>query len=158
MFAIDGPMDSISASTGVSALIHAPAARPPGTPPVPARKEVEPAALMLDQLSSASEATTAVVTRTPAARATIAPGRPILSHSAGLASNPADSTAHGAATGNRYWKPFTGQSWKNTNGTAIQQISSDSRHDHRRAATVTASIPAPLIITGIPIAGGTTAG
>src|SRR6266568_2297348 len=116
MFAIDGPIDSISASTGVSDMIHAPAARPPGTPPVPARNEVEPAALMPDQLSSASDATTAVVTTTPTARAARALSRP------------------------------------------IQQMSSDSRHDHRRTHTTAASIPAAHTITAMPIAGGTTAG
>src|SRR6266700_3343521 len=132
MLAIDGPMDSISASTGVSDLIHAPASRPPGTPPVPARNEVDPAALILDQLSIASQATTAVVATTPTTRPAAALRRPIRSQTTGLASSPAASTAHGAATGSRYWKPFTGHSWKNMMGTAIQETSSDSRHDHRR--------------------------
>src|SRR5437773_12140090 len=127
MFAIDGPMESISASTGVFDLIQSPAARPPGTPPVPARNEPELAALMVDQLSSASEATTAVLTRAPVTLAVVPRRRPIPSQRTGLASNPADRTAHGAATGSRYWKPFTGQSWKNMKGTAIQQVSSDSR-------------------------------
>src|SRR5713226_227300 len=116
MFAIDGPIDSISVSVGVSDLIHVPASRPPGTPPVPARNEVDPAALMLDQLNSASDAATAVVITAPTASAILAWCRQIARQTTGLASNPAASTAHGAATGSRYWKPFTGHNWKNMNG------------------------------------------
>src|SRR6266704_7153015 len=145
MFAIEGPMDSISASPGVSDLIHSPAARPPGTPPVPARKEVEPAALMLDHVRSASAVATAAVTTTATAWPAFTLRWPIQVHTAGLARHPAASTAQGAATGSRYWKPLTGHSWKNMNGTATQQASSDSRHDQRRAARVTASIPAAEI-------------
>src|SRR5258706_1547867 len=158
MFAIDGPIDNISVSVGAADLIHVPASGPPGTPPVRARNEVAPAALMLDQLNSASDAATAAVATTPTARAMLAWCRQITCHTTGLASNPAASTAHGAATGSRYWKPFTGHSWKNMTGTAIQQMSSDSRHDQRRDATAKASIAAALAMTAMPIAGGTTAG
>src|SRR5258708_38936287 len=98
MFAIDGPIDNISVSVGVSDLIHVPASRPPGTPPVPARHEVDPAALMLDQLNSASDAATAAVATTPTARGMLAWCRQQPRPTTELAGHHAHTTAHEAAT------------------------------------------------------------
>src|SRR6266498_4865102 len=62
MFAMDGPIASISEPAGVCLPIHVPAARPPGTPPVPARNVVEDAAVpMLPKDAKTSHAATAAV-------------------------------------------------------------------------------------------------
>src|SRR6266516_5922905 len=158
MFAMDGPTDNTSAPPGVLDCIHTPTSRPPGTPPVPARNEVEFAVSMLVQHVTTSQPATSVIAPALMARPARALPRASLAASSLSVSRPLARTANGATMGSRYWNPFTGQSWKKKTGTTIQHTSSDSRHDQLRASTVASSRPAAHTITGMPMAGGTTVG
>src|SRR5690242_16666275 len=156
MFAMEGPVASICAPSGVWAATHIPASRPPGTPPVPARNEVALAVLMLAQDPMASHTATATVAAVNSARPyRVLPRASRVTRSTSE-SKPAARIATGAATGSRYWYPFTGQGGKNTIGTTIQQTTSDSRHDHLCRRHCAASVPAASSTTASPIATGTT--
>src|SRR3954463_13201870 len=157
MFAIDGPIDTTPAPAGTFLATQSPASRPPGTPPVPARK-LEPvvAGWIWTQVVTAR-----LTTRTPATTARSAVvvtvtafARHVTSRAGGLKTTIAESTATGTAMGSRYWKPLTLQTSKKRTGAAIQlsrrcsdQLS--DRNIRRRPTTVTAT-------TASPSAGGTT--
>src|SRR4029077_8032010 len=97
--AIEGPRASKRAPDVVLVRNHVPAARPPATPPVPARNVVDDGGCMRDQLACASEpnstTTSNVLNATSTPRAPRRRGkRP--------SARPA-STAIGGAIGSKYW-------------------------------------------------------
>jgi hypothetical protein len=124
MLAIEGPMVSSLLPGGVLACSQRPASRPPGTPPEPARKLVEPAEDTRPQLAIPRLATRATMASPRAAA-----GRRSRCRGQAPTTSLAASTTATTATGSRYWNPLTGQTWKNRSGTAAQQASSVSRHD-----------------------------
>src|SRR5260370_38684752 len=106
---MDGPMVKIVAPGGRLAAIHCPVSRPPGRPPVPARKVV------LADGPIVCQAGTAMVTHTMAAHAAVAaPSRvadilPVsFSRARSIAS--AAQMASTGAMGSRYWNPLIGRS------------------------------------------------
>src|SRR5262245_36629688 len=121
MFAIDGPKVSTTDPLGVLAANHLPVSRPPGTPPDPARKVADSVWRTDDQLGTSRLSVTTAITP---ARAAMARRGARSRAGRGRSTRPrAASTATGAAIGSRYWKPFTGHTWKNATGTAIQHNS-----------------------------------
>src|SRR2546423_4326755 len=108
MFAMDGPIANIPTPLGVCDAIQCPACRPPGTPPVPARNEVEFAVWMLIQHMTTSQHATNAVTVRLITRPARALPRPSHWASCGLDISPAARMAQGAAIGSRYWNPLTG--------------------------------------------------
>src|SRR5437016_7228741 len=103
MFAIEGPIASISVPRGVCSSIHFPASRPPGTPPVPARKDVEfVAPAITPQDVDTSHPTTAAVAPSLIARPARMLLRPGLRASTVPARKPAARAAVGPAIGSRY--------------------------------------------------------
>src|SRR6266511_3418419 len=154
MLAIDGPSASICAPAGTFSRSHSPAARPPGTPPEPARKLVEFVTLTRLQLDATSVATTRVTTTTWSAAAGT---RRLPTRRGVVVGQPARARAAritiAGITGSRYWKPFTGQVWKNRIGIAIQTTRRFSRHVHSRRSRNSASAAART--TRNPTAAGT---
>src|SRR5512146_1098000 len=121
MLAMDGPMVMNWAYAGTFASIQAPASRPPGTPPVPARNSEPTCGWIRCQLAKASDATTATEATqeikggNDTRRETSRPCRSRMAFHEYPSNLPA-KIASGGAMGNQYWKPFTGHSWKKTAG------------------------------------------
>src|SRR5437588_3574671 len=128
MFGIEGPSASRRVPEAVFVRNHVPAARPPGTPPVPARYELVELGSMLDQLACASVPKS--TTRSNALKSAL-PARAPLRRGRRPRARPA-RTATAGATGRRYWYPFVGQSEKKANGTRIHVSSNVSRHERSR--------------------------
>src|SRR6476661_8651560 len=152
MFAIEGPRASRSAPTGTCSSTHSPASRPPGTPPVPARKvDPDDDGCTRDQEIRPRLTTraTATATRSPAVLTTaIRPAGQRTGGTGALTTTMAARTARGTAIGSRYWKPLTAQTSKNRHGTATQATSRCSDHESERRiisrpTTTTATTPNP---------------
>src|SRR3954451_13563995 len=156
MFAIDGPIDTTPAPAGTFLATHSPASRPPGTPPVPARK-LEP---VVAGWTWTQVVTARLITRTPATTARSAVvvtvtafARHVTSRAGRLTTTIAASTATGTAMGSRYWKPLTLQTSKKRTGAAIQlsRRCSDQLSDRNISTR-----PMMTTTTASPSAGGTT--
>src|SRR5580765_2290063 len=109
MFAIDGPIASISAPFGTFVLIQLPSSRPPGTPPEPARNVSDSPGLIRCQVGIATDAATqtaAALISSREGRGTL-PMRRLLEGCQRASVRPA-STATAGAHGSKYWKPLTG--------------------------------------------------
>src|SRR5687768_9012960 len=146
MLAIDGPSDIIRAPSGTLAAIQRPAARPPGTPPEPARnvdacEGCTRSQAGTERLTITTAQAAGIPHRASATRDGVA-----LKGTVGrqLARNRPASSATAGATGSRYWKPLTGKSWKKATVTTIHESSSVSRHDASLRRT---QRPAPAAAT-----------
>ena len=108
MFAIDGPIASISAPAGMCVRIQPPASLPPGTPPEPARNLPDEGGWIRPQAGIASVTATPAVASALNACAVWRRPANFVQCSGQSANVRAARIAIGGAIGSRYWKPFTG--------------------------------------------------